>query len=148
MLIASHMLVAGYIGERIGNPILAFLVGIIIHFLLDSIPHYDTTDDGKFTPRQIALLVVDGVIGLVIVYYILLGNNFNTSYISGAIGGLAPDIFDNSPFWKKAFRKTTFGKKLHMLHESVHGEQPSLFFGITIQILIIIFFTIISYKGM
>lgn len=148
MLIASHMLVAGYVGERIGDPVLAFFVGIIIHFLLDLVPHYDTTDDGKFTFRQISLLVIDGIIGLVIVYQVLLGNNFNASYIAGAIGGLVPDILDNSPFWKKAFRRTIFGKKLHLLHKLVHGKQPIIYLGLSIQIIIIIVFAALAFKGM
>ena len=144
MLIAAHSIVAGYVGEEIGNPFLAFLVGIIIHFILDLVPHYDTTDKGKFTFRQILLIGIDGIVAILLLYYILKDNNYNLSYIAGVIGGILPDLLDNVPLWKKRFRKTKFGKWFHTLHQIVHQKQPSLVIGLATQIILIILFTLLA----
>ena len=141
MLIASHSLVAGYIGETIGNPIVAFLVGIVIHFILDTVPHYDTTDKGKFTTRQIALIVVDALIALTVFCLILSKRGFNLSFIAGALGGIFPDILDNVPFWRNRFRNTSFGKEFHKIHKAVHRKQPGAFWGILSQLIVITVFT-------
>ena len=141
MLIASHSLAAGYIGEIIGNPIIAFFVGIVIHFILDAIPHYDTTDKGKFTPRQIALIIIDGLIALGIFIAIFFEKGANVSFVAGAFGGVFPDILDNVPLWQKCFRDTSFGKIFHKIHKAVHHKQPSAFWGILSQLIVIAVFT-------
>ena len=146
MLIASHSLVSGYVGEKLGNPFLAFLVGIMLHFILDAIPHYDTTDKGKMTLRQILLIVVDGLIGFWIVCLYCSKMGLNYSFIAGVIGGLLPDIFDNSPLWSKKFRNTKHGHKLHQLHQAMHGKQFSAILGILIQIAIITYFAILLLR--
>lgn len=147
MLIASHSLAAGYIGEIIGNPIIAFFVGIVIHFILDAIPHYDTTDKGKFTPRQIALIVIDGFIALGIFGVIFFEKGVNISFIAGAFGGIFPDILDNVPFWQKCFRGTSFGKAFHKFHKAVHAKQPNSALGMLTQVLVIVIFASLSLRG-
>lgn len=123
MLAANHTVVSGVVGSYIGNPFLAFLIGIILHFLLDAIPHYDTTDDGDFTFRQIALIVVDFLIGLFIVFFVLNINlSLESPFIWGAIGGNLPDLFDNMPFLKESFRKTKIGAKIHHIHEVIQSQ--------------------------
>lgn len=123
MLAANHIVVSGVVGSYIGNPFLAFLVGIIIHFILDAVPHYDTTDDGDFTFRQYALIFADFFIGLLIVFFILhIKITIGSPFIWGAIGGNLPDLFDNIPFWKEKFRATKFGGKIHYFHEVIHSQ--------------------------
>lgn len=146
MLIASHLLVAGYVGERIGDPFLAFCVGILLHFILDAIPHYDTVDQGKFTLRQYLLVIIDGIIGLTIAYFYLSEKGINNSFIFGALGGLLPDILDNSPFWSKQFQKTKFGRIFHSLHKKIQFEQPSPLIGLSMQVVIVVFFAILLLK--
>jgi hypothetical protein len=36
----THIAVAGAIGEKIQNPVLAYFAGIISHLILDKVPHY------------------------------------------------------------------------------------------------------------
>lgn len=139
MLISSHMIAAGAVGQWLENPILAFLVGIVVHFVLDAIPHYDTTDDGKWTKSQIAFVIGDFVIGVLIIFlYLKPPLEFTNPFWWGALGGIIIDIFDVSPFWKDKFRQSKFGQGVHWFHEYVHKVKAEPFLGIVSQVLIII----------
>ena len=136
MLFSVHATAAGAVGEYVRNPILAFLLGIIIHFILDSIPHYDTTDDGKLTPRQLAFVGIDFIIFvLLLIFVIKPGFSWLSPFWWGAFGGVLPDLLDNVPFWQKAFRRTKFGKKFHHFHEKIQSIKIGPMPGILIQIL-------------
>ena len=143
MLAANHTIVAGVVGSYIGNPFLAFLAGFIIHFLLDSIPHFDTTDKGKFTFRQIFLVVADFAIGLMLIFWVIRADiSINSPFVWGAFGGMVPDLLDNVPFWNKAFRKSKIGRKFHNFHNLFHSRlfNHKPFLGLLSQYLIIALF--------
>lgn len=136
MLIAAHAIAAGTVGTYISNPILAFLLGIILHFVLDFVPHYDTTDEGKFTPRQIALILTDFLLFLLIIIFVIKPSD--PSFWWGAFGGIFPDFLDINPLWNKAFRKTAFGKSFHKFHEKIQRYRASFVPGISVQMLVIL----------
>lgn len=141
MLFSAHFIAGGAVGEAINNPIAAFLIGIFVHFILDSIPHYDTTDKGKFTFRQYVLVFGDMIVGACIIFSLIKsGTVLSLSFFAGAIGGVFPDFFDNIPFWKKRFIKTKFGKKYHLFHEFVQQSSKgiSMVWGLATQIGIIL----------
>lgn len=131
MLIATHSIAAGIAGEKLGNPIIAFFAGIIIHFLLDAIPHFDTTDDGKLTLRQVAVVILDFILGIILIIYAMkVDLSFGNSFLWGTIGGVLPDVFDNLPIIQDSFRKTAFGKKVHIFHERIQSVKISPWLGI------------------
>jgi len=138
MLIAAHSISAGVVGEVIRNPILAFLLGFVLHFVLDAIPHFDTTDDGKFTKRQAVLLAIDGIIGLVFLVYLYMNSSFRLSFMAGVFGGLLPDILDNVPWWEEKFRSSKFGSVFHSFHDKIQSIKLKPILGISIQYIIII----------
>jgi hypothetical protein len=141
MLFAAHSIIGGVVGSELENPFLAFLAGFVLHFLLDTIPHYDTTDGGKFTRRQIVLILVDAIVGLSIIFFYI--KPAALSFWYGALGGITPDLLDLTPFWSKAFRKTFFGKNFHRFHDVIQSYKVSLFFGLLIQYLAILLFVIV-----
>lgn len=142
MLFTAHVIPAAYIGEKIGNPILAFLVGIFIHFLLDSIPHYDTTDKGKYTFRQWALVLVDFAIGLLIIFGLIQpAYNLKSPFLWGAFGGILPDLFDCLPFIRELFWKTKFGKAFHSFSCKIQAKHLKPIPGLLIQVFVIILFS-------
>lgn len=133
MLIAAHSVSAGVVGEVIADPILALLFGFILHFILDAIPHYDTTDGGKFTKRQLFLLALDGIVGLTILIFLFINSSAKLPFVMGILGGLLPDLLDNVPFWDKQFRRTIFGKRFHQFHEKIQSVKLAPLPGILIQ---------------
>lgn len=138
MLLGAHLIVGAVAGEYVNNPFLAFAAGIILHFILDAIPHYDTTDEGKITKRQMVLIAIDGIISLVILYYCF--SNLSThqlSFVTGSFGGILPDILDNVFWWQKKFRSTKFGKAFNKLHGWLQKYKLSPIAGLSAQYLII-----------
>lgn len=142
MLIASHIITAGYVGERIGNPFLAFLVGVVIHFLLDAVPHYDTTDNGEITKKQLVLLITDGAIGILLIIFLLKADlGLKSPFFWGVFGGIFPDILDNVPFWQGAFRNTIIGGKFHKFHDRIQKISLPPMPGLLLQIIIVMIFS-------
>lgn len=147
MLLGPHLITGAVAGEYIDNPYFAFAAGIILHFILDAIPHYDTTDDGKYTFRQIALIFSEGIIGIII--FLFCYKNFSVhkiSFLAGALGGIVPDIIDNVPFWQKIFQNNKFGKKFHSFHTWVQLIKLAPIPGIAVQYLIIAITVLILIK--
>ncbi len=137
MLFTAHALGGGVSGELVGNPFWAFLLGFVLHFILDFIPHYDTTDDGKYTPRQIALVCTDFIIGALILTILLFYYSHNRwSLISGAFGGILPDILSLVPPIRKFTMKNRYWRIFHEIHNKIQSVKISPVPGLLIQILV------------
>lgn len=148
MLFTAHALSSGVAGESAGNAYLAILLGVIVHFIVDSIPHYDTTDDGKFTSRQILLAGTDLLIGCVIIYLLSKNLALSNSFYWGAIGGLLPDFFSIVPSIKKNTERTYLGRKYQKFHSNIQRIKILPLPGILIQVLIwIVSTTFLIYYG-
>jgi len=150
MILTAHIITSGTVGELIGNPAGAFVVGIILHFILDAIPHYDTVDKiPQFSRRQIAFTTTEIIIGILMLLFVIrLPLNrtiLNSAFAWGALGGMIPDLLDNVPFWEKRFQATKIGSKFHHFHCTIHKKQPSFFVGMTIQIITIVLFLTIHF---
>lgn len=145
MLLSSHALVGGALGQATGNPILAFFVGIISHYLLDMIPHYDTTDGGKLTLRQYGLIFLDLAILAVLLF--VFKKSLDNNFFWGLAGAVTPDVIDNVPLWSKKTANIYFYSKIKRFHEKIQPKQPGLLFGIAIQILLILVSLVLLKKG-
>lgn len=147
MLLGAHLIAGATAGEAINNPYLAFAAGIILHFILDAIPHFDTTDEHKLTVRQIVLIAIDGIIGFAILIFCYHDFSIHKmSYLIGALGGILPDLFDNVPFWNEQFQKSKFGKRFHRVHLRLQRINLPPVPGLLIQYLIIALAVLILFK--
>jgi len=147
MLLGAHLITGAVAGEYIDSPYLAFAAGVILHFIIDAIPHFDTTDDGKLSFRQIALIVVDGIVGLAILYFCYQDFSIHKlSFLAGAFGSILPDLIDNVPFWDKSFQKTRLGKIFHNFHYQIQSVKLTPIPGLAIQYIIITIAVLILIK--
>lgn len=142
MIVTAHVVAGGVAGELLENWVLAFFAGIILHFLLDLIPHFDNPGNNKWNTAQIIFTSADFILAFILFFFVLkLPLNFSMLDMPlfwGAFGGFLPDLVDNVPFWNKRFRATKFGKRFHKFHDSLHViKQPGVFFGMVTQILIV-----------
>lgn len=140
MLIATHSLVGAFIGGEVTYPPLAFLLGFISHLLLDSIPHSDGPDDiaGKNdndpnSKAQYLLVFIDGLVALIVFYFLYQNNDLTLSFLAGAVGGIFPDIIDNVPLWKKSLRRLPLFKQFHQLHYLIQQCKTPMWLGLLIQ---------------
>ncbi len=105
MFITVHAATASLLGRYINHSILAFVAGLISHFILDMIPHGDEHLGKKFLGIKIKkgeadfkILALYGSIDafFLAIFLIFLFKNFefaNTNYVIWAIiGGILPDI--------------------------------------------------------
>jgi len=95
-----HGMAGVAIGSRLGSPILAFVLGIISHFVLDAIPHdsLEARDwENNGTASFVKKIALEAIIDLWILIILLLimqeGFKIYLSYsmIAGLIGGILPD---------------------------------------------------------
>ena len=137
MLFTAHALSGSAIGGLVSNAYIALPAGVLMHFALDAIPHYDTTDGGKFTQRQIILIGSDLCIGLTVFSFIGIKYNLNfDSVIAGIVGGVLPDIISQAPPIKSWVEKYKIGRRYQKFHTNIQKKKISPGPGILIQIVI------------
>ncbi len=95
-----HGMAGVAIGSRLGNPILAFVLGIVSHFILDAIPHdsveardWENNGSDKFV-KKVALEAMIDLWALLILLLVMqegLKIYLDYSMLAGLIGGVLPD---------------------------------------------------------
>lgn len=148
MFITVHAASGIIIGQYIGNPWLAFLIGFISHIILDIIPHGDTQVAEKYkNPIHIgAAALLDFIILFFLLVFLLVVkiDLFQPSIIMGMIGAMLLDIFQGIYYLT---RNKTF-KKLQNFHHLFHNaisqkHELNFFVGLALQIVLLIIFTTI-----
>jgi len=155
MFFTSHLLAGGAIGAVTGEPVSAFLLGIVSHHLLDRTPHTDIgtyywgrwaklgVDRSNFMiarPLDWAVGLTDLAIGTAIALMIWPQTGYSMPVLFGALGAVLPDLIDNGPFIQRLFRKTKFGKAYHEFHWRFHSTaSPKIWYiGLLTQVAIIV----------
>ncbi len=88
MMVLSHVAIGGVIGTIFENPYIAFFLGIIIHLLMDKVPHFWP----KKKKNEIYFKVIDiGSSLLLMLTYWLVGFH-GINFWAGVMGSLSVDI--------------------------------------------------------
>lgn len=144
MFLSVHTCAGAIVGRFIPNPFIAFLLGIISHFLMDLIPHgdrgvYDRYKKGKFVRRAFAIVLLDGIFSIYIVMLVLTVNNKVGSELNiafGIVGATLPDALTVV----YEITKTKFLKWVHKLHFKIHrliAKEISYTFGVFYQLILL-----------
>lgn len=148
MFLSVHTCVGAVIGRFSPNPIIAFILGFLFHFLLDIIPHgdmktYDDYRSGKILRRSVAIIMLDGIFSIYLTILTLVGQNRfgdEMSIAAGIAGSVLPDVLVMS----YEVIKMKILKKFYTFHFYFHRliskkrEIPYLF-GIVYQIIALFF---------
>lgn len=140
MTLGTHAVVGASLASLVPeHPLLAFLVGFISHFILDSIPHWDykllsiskdennklNTDMvmGRNFLIDLSRIGFDVVAGLVAIFF-LVGDLFHSPFvlILGAIGAMLPDALQFVYF---KYKKEPL-RSLQRFHMFIHAETRIL----------------------
>lgn len=99
MFITPHTSVAFWISTKVTDPVLAFVFGLISHFILDMIPHGDDNLGDHLRGRakflyEMKIASVDTIIaGAMILFFLFYGPVVNEWVLFGAIlGAWLPDL--------------------------------------------------------
>lgn len=154
MFITVHAAAAAVIGKKVASAPLAFLLGFILHFLLDIIPHGDENLGKKFfgldmsrlfnKENSVKSLALYGSLDAcaLVVFLLFLFRNFNfanSDSVSWAmIGGILPDILVAIYQLGKIRQLKWFNdlhfKNHHLLLNRMKSDIP-LYFGLALQII-------------
>jgi len=90
MMVVTHAFLGAAGGEIVRNPILAFVLGVVIHLLVDKIPHLLPEDKKARFQNQ----TLDGVLTIMSLVYIyfLADKNGQLALLTGALGGVSVDV--------------------------------------------------------
>ena len=147
MTITTHATIGAVIGQATGNPVLAFVIGFLSHFLIDIIPHGDTglADNFRIYKKQrkqaVAYSIVDGIIA--IFFVLLLANVKDIGQMSlfswGIVGAVLPDLLVGLYLITKTKYLRSFNRLhfyFHNLYVYRRGDVP-LRYAIVAQIVLI-----------
>ncbi|MBU1177409.1 hypothetical protein KKH96_03125 [Patescibacteria group bacterium] len=145
MVIIPHMLAGATIGAHSPNVWAAFCFGLLSHYLLDSLPHWEYLDSLKVSKfSQLIKIFIDFIIGSIIIVFLFLSSSFNIIIISGIIGALLPDFIE---FLYVNFKIKLF-RPLSIFHHKIHYyKKVSFLKGSISQTIIVIISVILLYWG-
>lgn len=133
MFLTVHSSTGAFVGNTAGNPLLAFIIGMISHFLLDSIPHFDPSGSEDFDSKKITLTKKGRRYLLVVICDILLAGVFLLFLLSrkpvyplgvifGVIGSVLPDFLMG--LYK--LTKNPILKIYNTFHQNIHFDQKKI----------------------
>lgn len=148
MIFTPHIIVGAVIGSKIQNIGLIVFLGLLSHFILDKVPHWDYSVSVYIKSfRQIKSLKsliplaskisIDGIVGLLIVFFVL---GYSPFILLGIFISILPDFVLGSILF---FGHNKFSKKISDFHEKfLHfkhkSENEITFLGLATEILTII----------
>lgn len=138
--IAPHFFAGAAIATLTSNPFVAFLMGFVLHFLLDALPH---TDPGLFNTKKkwpvwLYVYVAIELSLTILVFVLLFYKRSDFTIISlGALGNIFPDILENMPI--DGFKKLPIIKQLSWFHNAIHFslQKKDWFWGLPIEIIVL-----------
>ena len=135
MTLTTHATMGAVIGTLIPNPILAFILSFICHFLVDIIPHGDSgiAENYRVHRRRrkqaVAYVAVDAVIAIFFVLFIMDVRDIDRTQALtwGIVGGVLPDMLvalfeiTKSKYLRWFFRLHFY---FHDMIVKKHGDVP------------------------
>jgi len=140
------MLAGAAIGAHSPNVWAAFCFGLVIHYLLDSLPHWEYLDSLKVSNKSKMFIKIssDFIIGIIVVFVLIWDYPQKLIIISALIGSLLPDIIE---FLYINFKIKLF-RPLSLFHHKIHYyKKVSFLKGSISQIIIVIISVILLYWG-
>lgn len=146
MFLTVHSATGALIGQAVGNPVLAFILGLFSHFLLDRIPHFDPKGSeeldnfphqlGKAGKKYLLIACVDSILWFGFLLFLLQQNFSNPVGIAlGVVGSVMPDYLAGS---YKLTRNRYLGY-FENFHNKIHFDPKKIpinfFWGMVTQVL-------------
>lgn len=135
MVITSHVAASSIIIKYIPNKILALVLIVVSHFLLDAIPHVQPPTEAGYRPRKETFwyIAADIVFAVGMIFVFSAKINLYFLLLSGIISML-PDIFDTTRYFKK---KPKIFERYYDFHDKIQNETTGII-GYLTQIVIIL----------
>lgn len=158
MTITPHVLTGAALATQTNSSVVAFLLGVAAHYILDAIPHVDPGtfldpvsphknrkldmatihDKDKPWPKWLYAFVIIEFAAMVAVVSLFKNRLDFGIIVAGAFGGIFVDVLDN-PFFRWILSFPVL-KQIHWLHHRLHYDlEPKYWqWGLLTEIIIII----------
>jgi len=144
MTITPHLLAGAALATTTSNVFVAFLLGFLLHFVLDAIPHIDPgtfhnikipgyekkinletvhADDKPWPNWLYTFVIIEFIVSWTVVILLFHQRSDFPNIVFGGLGAIAVDVFDN-PLFRFALKWPIF-KQIHWLHHRFHHNLPS-----------------------
>ncbi len=138
MTIGPHALAGAAAATITSNYYLAFIFGLISHFILDMLPHLEPKSlmtkekDGtkKWSIWLYVFVIVEISLTVFVFYFLRHRPDFNLLLV-GAFGGLMPDMIVNNPFLQFLRNKPVI-KHLFWFHDKIHIDLPDKYWPVSL----------------
>lgn len=144
MFLTIHAALGTLIGQHSTSALLAFILGVISHYLLDIIPHGDEAlKEGGRLKKFFALGTLDSIFLGVFVVLLFTQNHFiHPSIIAwGIIGAIIPDITWGLEAVTKTKLFKAFTEPNHFMHQIIK-KRIGFVRGIVLQIIFLAVFLV------
>ncbi|MFA6307719.1 MAG: hypothetical protein WCS88_04680 [Patescibacteria group bacterium] len=152
MFITPHTSAALWISTRITDPVLAFVLGVISHLILDIIPHGDEKMADHIVGKKakfiyfIKVATVDMILAVLLLYFFLAHGPVVNPYVlaSAVFGAWLPDftwIAIEKFKLSKFYWYVTYHSKIH----NYFDWQYSIVYGVPFQIVVTLSILKISF---
>jgi hypothetical protein len=136
MILAIHAITGAVVSANAENIAEAAFLGLVSHYLLDSIPHTDyelkqlENNSIKTSAREYLKIAADLLIGGLVILFFLMRRNFNgiALILTGAFFGLLPDGLSFLDCQIKNKDKNIFTKSLsavNRFHKKMHSKSKN-----------------------
>jgi len=118
------------------NPAAAFIINLLLHYLLDMIPHWDYIE--KVLKKDVPKIIADFIIGcllLVPLYLYFSAEMYLSSFVWGAFAGVLPDLLQGM-YYLLYFKFLEPHQRFHTLFH-FQKNQPFVK-GFGIQLLLVL----------
>lgn len=147
MTLTTHATMGAVIGHATGNPIFAFVIGFIVHLLVDMIPHGDCylSDNYRVHKRKrkqaVGYVLVDAIVAMSLIMILFSVKDIISvrQFTWGIVGSVLPDLLVGL----YEVTKTRYLKWFFKLHFFFHdyfvkkkGDVP-LYYALLAQIVLI-----------
>ena len=146
MFLVVHASLGAILGNAIGEPAPALVVGMGSHFVLDMVPHGDEVigrqlAKGNYTKLLAALAVIDclGAFSIVTLFWLAGLLPQAVGAFSGALGAVLPDVFAGLSEVSKGKLWPRYAK-LHERNHRLLGREVSFVVGGLLQFLTLLTF--------
>ena len=119
MILTTHLLSGAALGANIKNPWLVVILSLILHFILDTLPHGDYLNQ-KSSWRDFWKVIIDLALGLGIVFIIILSRDPALQTILNIAIGIFFSLLPDGTTFLYFFMKMKFIKPLKTFHENLH----------------------------
>lgn len=139
MILSTHFLAGAALASYTDSPVVLIVGPIILHLLLDTIPHWEYVEKVSELKNKIPHLIVDlfaGPLILLIIAYSIYNLDFS-SIIWLFIGGVMGDVPDGFTLLYTLFPKNKFFESFYKLHGFIHNDgMLKIGFGLPLQVAI------------